>query len=77
MSTEMQQLIKDLAGDLKPEVEKIEASFETTQNHYGNYLSLISQVAKDRPSANVIAHALIAAGANKSGVISAFKILYA
>jgi len=65
----LDQLIIDLAGDLKPEVDKIEASPMTTQNHYGRYGAVLSTAGGgNRRYAEIIALALIKAGANEQGV---------
>ena len=75
MNPQVQQLIDDLALDLKEAVAQIEASLETTQHHYGDYGALISQLANGRkPVALVIGHALIKAGANPIGVANAIKL---
>ena len=72
------KLVKDLANDLKPEVDKIESKLETTQNHYGDYMALLGILCKDKPVnyAKTIGVALMAAGANVNGVRSAVKVLY-
>ena len=70
------KLITGLASDLKETVTNIEKKFATTQNRYGDYMSLIGSVAKDKKMANLISLALIQAGANKQGVISAMLVLY-
>lgn len=67
-------LVEDLAATFKPEVEKIEKSLATTQNHYGDYLQIISIGANER-NQKLIAAALLKAGANFEGVTSAKKIL--
>ncbi len=73
----LDQLIIDLAGDLKPEVDKIEASPMTTQNHYGNYGALLTTVSGgNQNTANLIALALIKAGANEQGVKSAMAVFF-
>ena len=74
MNAKTQQLIDDLATDLKADVARIEASPETTQHHYGNYGSLISAVAGGNAKlATLIGHALIKAGAHPLGVANAIK----
>lgn len=75
MNAKTQQLIDDLATDLKQDVARIEASPETTQHHYGDYGGLISTVANgNKAVANLIGHALIKAGANAIGVANAIKL---
>ncbi len=68
-------VIAELAADLKDMVSKIESSPATTQNHYGCYGALISRVANGNKNiANVVALALIKAGANRVGVANAVKL---
>ena len=74
MLTEKQNnLIDDLANDLKESVEKIERSVETTKGHYGKYMAIIGQMP-DKISKAVIRIALKRAGANSYGVDWAFKL---
>ena len=68
-------LIADLAGDLKPEVERIESSIQTTQNHYGRYMSLLTGFGDTKQKLYLISLALIKAGANRQGIASALKII--
>ena len=68
------QITAELADDLRPEVERIESQpYKTTQNNYGLYLALLSN--HDPQVAGVIASALILAGANRGGVMSALQIV--
>ena len=71
-------MIADLAKDMRAAVAKIESDkFPTTQNNYGRYLSIITVMAKgDATIGRIIAHALIVAGANRRGVLSAFSIVF-
>lgn len=66
------RLINGLAEDLKPEVENIEAMPETTRNHYGQYMRLVTLVPGKEA---IIATALIKAGANVQGVRDALYIM--
>ena len=69
------QLINDLANDFKPVVREIESGIKTTQNNYGRYGGLIAQLSKgDKGVANIIALALIKAGANSLGVNNGLKL---
>ena len=70
----LDQLISDLAGDLKPEVDKIEASPKTTKDHYGRYGAILTTVSGG--NRNIIALALIKAGANENGVKSALAVFF-
>ena len=80
LTTEQKQakldtLIKDLANDLREEVQRIEASPDTTQNHYANYGALISRLAAGNQNvAKLISLALVKAGANRLGVSNAVKL---
>ena len=68
------EVITSVADDLREHVAKIEAGIATTQNHYGDYMNLIMSVATDDANVRkIIALALIRAGANREGVLSALK----
>lgn len=71
----LNQLINDLASDMKDAVTKIESGFKTTQNNYGNYMQLLSTLAKDKQTAQIMAMAMIRAGANRQGVSSALQVM--
>lgn len=74
MSATLIQVVDSLVSDIKPLVEKIEASIPITQDHYDQYGSLIATLSKgNKNMANVIAIALIKAGANTRGVISGLR----
>ena len=77
-SNSIKKLIEDLALDFSPVVKDIESSpYPTTQNNYGRYMSLISSMSKgDKSRAEIIAMALITAGANRSGVKSALRVMF-
>ena len=68
-------VINELANDLRDTVTRIEASPDTTKGHYGDYLAIIS-FAPNSISAAMSALALIHAGANRDGVLSAMKIAF-
>ena len=71
------KLVAELAADFKPVVEKIESGIKTTQNNYGRYMALLSQLgAGDKNKSGIMALALIKAGANRNGVGSAYKLLF-
>jgi hypothetical protein len=72
----LKQLVTDLAGDLRETVAKIEAKLATTQNHYGDYMALLSSIARDKNTAKIISMALVEAGANVQGVTSAMRVSY-
>ena len=69
-------VVTALAGDLKSLVRDIEADpLKTTQNNYGRYMNVLGLLGKGNYGATqVIALALIEAGANRAGVASALKI---
>ena len=69
--------VKDLAGDFKDLVAEIEASVKLTQNHYGRYMSVIGRVAQgNRQTGQIVALALVKAGANRAGVASARQVSF-
>ena len=67
-------MITDLSVDLAPLVQEIENSAKTTQNHYGRYMSIIAQIGANQTNRQIVARALIGAGANVNGVRSAMRI---
>tara|TARA_R100001082_G_C4265068_1_gene117214 strand:+ start:92 stop:343 length:252 start_codon:yes stop_codon:yes gene_type:complete len=70
----LKQITANLAAELRPEVQKIEAQpYQSTRGNYGLYLSLLSK--HDPTIAGVLASALILAGANRGGVMSALQIV--
>ena len=71
-----EKLLDDFVEIFKPEVKKIEAMPATTQNHYGNYMALLSAMKKPANVTKFIAIALMRAGANVAGVKSALQIMY-
>jgi hypothetical protein len=69
----IKQITANLAAELRPEVQKIESQpYQGTKGNYGLYLSLLSK--HDPTIAGVLASALILAGANRGGVMSALPI---
>ena len=68
-------LISQLAEDFKPSVQKIEAKIATTRNHYGDYMALLSSVAKSKQHAQIFSLAMIEAGANRQGVNDALRVM--
>lgn len=77
LNDKQKQLISDLANDLRETVTKIEGKLATTRNHYGDYMSLIGGLAKgNRTVGQVIALALIEAGANAQGVNDALRVSF-
>jgi hypothetical protein len=73
MNQALESLLNDLAATLKPEVIKIESGLETTRNHYGEYMHILSRFEGGKRI--TIALALIRANANYRGVQDALKIL--
>ncbi len=70
-----QAIVDRLAGKLTEAVKAIESdTTPTTQNHYGDYMAIISRVANGNSQiADVASLALIQAGANRQGVLDARK----
>lgn len=68
--------IADIATDLKPLVDEIEADLlKTTQNNYGRYMTILSTLGSGGETmTRIVGLALIKAGANREGVKSALKI---
>ena len=75
LSPKQQQFVTECAADFKPLVMKIESGIATTQNHYGKYGAVISQLSKgNKNAAGFIALALVEAGANRLGVAYGLKL---
>ena len=75
LSPKQQQFVTECAADFKPLVTKIESGIATTQNHYGKYGAVISQLSKgNKNAADLIAIALVEAGANRLGVAYGLKL---
>lgn len=82
----IEQLIESLLPDFRPVILEIEAKPQTTQNHYGEYLTLLTGLEKadiftpGKPSADkagerrLIGDILIKAGANPQGVNDALRM---
>ena len=77
----IQVAIDSLVPEVKPVVENIEKSIKTTQNHYGRYMSALSQFAGNESDQQrtimlfVISESMLKAGANQAGIDSAMSIL--
>jgi hypothetical protein len=56
----------EVVEELKPAIVEIESRPKTTQDHYGSYLGWATS--------QLMVVALLAAGANRNGVLSAWKI---
>ncbi len=67
-------LIRNLAKDLKDTVYRIENSHKLSMNHYSRYMGVLSSLGKgDKQKTQLIALALMRAGANSVGVRTALK----
>ncbi len=78
MTSELRTLpviVEDIALLLKESVARIEASIPTTQNHYGDYMRLMTEFVDDKTSRSILALALAQAGANPAGVAAALRVL--
>ena len=80
LNSKQQELVKEMAQDMKPSVDKIEAlvdkieaSVMTTKNHYGRYMELLSHF-KDSVAKQVICLAMIECGGNAQGIRDAYKL---
>lgn len=71
----VKKLIDDLSQDqdILNTIESIEARFETTKDHYGDYMSFLSGFPGG--ARFIVASAMIKAGANVYGVKAAMSIL--
>lgn len=67
------EAIDQVVEMLKPVVAKIEGGLETTKNHYGSYMAVLSQAGQDKQMQKKMAACLIKAGANQDGVANALK----
>lgn len=72
----LDSMILDLASDLEPLVSEIESGTKTTKGNYGRYMGLLSALANNKESAQIMALAMIKAGANKQGVSDGLKIAF-
>ena len=71
------KLVSSIAEDLREIVADTEASIATTRNHYGDYLTIITQLSKgNKAAAGVISLALKEAGANHQGVNDALRVSF-
>lgn len=57
-----------------PIVKKIESHPKMTKNNYAAYMAVLHE-SKDPNEMKLLAYALIQAGANKDGVVTALKLL--
>jgi len=73
MPPQVRKAFDKAVESLKPVVADIEKSVPGTKNHYGIYMSMLSE-AKGRSRTN-LAFALLLAGANEKGVVTALKLV--
>ena len=76
MNTRAQEIIDNLADELRKGVAEIETRTSTTRGHYGTYIGLLGQFADDLGQARILAKALIQAGANERGVNDALRVSF-
>jgi hypothetical protein len=77
MNPQVAKLISEMADELRPSIAELEAAPAATMNHYGAYMGIIGRIAKeDKGFAKVAVLALIAAGANREGVVAAYKLCF-
>lgn len=76
MSVRSDEAVRDVAEGLRDYVTGVEASIATTRNHYGDYMGLFSRFTEDVGQAQVLAKALVLAGANRQGVADALRVSY-
>ena len=73
---EAMEMIEKGSKDFIEIVKKIESGPKLTQNHYGQYMTVLSALATDKNTASYYAGCLVLAGANRQGVVSALKLLF-
>lgn len=73
-TAKINSMVDEMVPTVKPLVEVIEAKPETTQYHYGDYLSLLS-VGSEQWKQRIVAMAALKAGANPMGIAWAAKLL--
>ncbi len=77
-ANKLRELILKFEPEVKEIVDLIEGEPHLTMHHYDRYMTAISRLANDNHNLGfVIGMAMIKAGANKQGVQSALRILYA
>lgn len=73
---EIDDRFEALIEELKPAVELISQNFPTSQNHFDDWVDIISETMYGNEArAKIAACALIGAGANRQGVLDAYKTL--
>lgn len=70
---ELKKLVDLVRPEIEPLVKRIEAGPMTTQDHYGDYLQVISVFPQDHQKFIVVA--LLHCGANRNGVASAAMVM--
>lgn len=73
MPPAIRKAFDEAVESLKPVVADIEKSIPGTKNHYGIYMSMLSE-ANGKTRTN-LAFALLMAGANEKGVVTALKLV--
>lgn len=74
MTADVIATLKAVAADMRPLVQAIEAQPPTTQNHYGQYMAVLSRHAPN--TAITMALCLCMAGANRDGVRQGYKAAF-
>lgn len=69
----MEKAIESLAPEAKEAVQIVESKLATTQNHYGDYMALLSKF--EGVTRQVFALAMVRNGGNRQGIVSALQIL--
>ena len=66
----------EIVGDyLENQVNRIEKKIPTTQNHYGDYLNLITTLIGEKIPKNIARDLIIKAGGNLKGINAAYQII--
>ncbi len=74
----LEALISSLADDLRETVADIEAGPQFTKDHYEAYMTMMGAgqagAGEGKAGREVVALALVKAGANRTGVVTALKL---
>jgi|LakMenE18May11ns_1017448.scaffolds.fasta_scaffold7899147_1 hypothetical protein len=75
ISEDLKSSISKISGALKPIINEIHKAPATTQNYYGDYLSILTQFQNNKAKLKLVALSMLHAGANPKGIESAVNLL--
>lgn len=70
----LEEIIKEIAEEVRPHVQRIECRLATTRGHYGDYMDMLC-VMPHPEGRKLLSLALIEAGADPQGVRDAMHVL--